>query len=187
MEKKNQKKTLKEPTAELTELLQRTQANLENYRKQTEKRIVEIRQMAARDIILQILPVMDNFELALKNTCSNQDDFLSGAEKSKISGTPKNSFNEFLMGVELIYSQLLTVLKDNKIKTIETQNQLFDPFYHEAILKVDSELPENTIVEEVQKGFLLNDKVIRHTKVKISAGKKKEEQTNKNKNQDGGQ
>ena len=77
--------------AEMKDLLQRTQANFENYRKQTEKRVEDIRLMASKDIILQLLPVIDNFELALKSadTNPNTDDFLSG--------------------IELIYSQLFSL------------------------------------------------------------------------------
>ena len=140
---------------EMKDLLQRTQANFENYRKQTEKRIEDIRAMASRDIILQILPVIDNFELAMKSadTNTNKDDLLSG--------------------IELIYSQLFSVLENNGVSIIKKKE--FDPFYHEALMKIDSKLPENTIVEELQKGFILNEKVIRHTKVKISSGICKED------------
>lgn len=151
MEEENQKEVeIKDPLTEVTELLQRTQANFENYRKQTEKRVEDIRKMASKDMILQILPVLDNFELALKNSENKE---------------------EFIKGVELIYSQLFSVLENNGVKIINTDNE-FDPFYHEALMKVDSELPENEIVEEFQKGFTLNDKVIRHSKVKVSSGKK---------------
>ena len=158
MTKKNEKKQTEEqqdPVQEMRELLQRTQANFENYRKQTEKRIEDIREMASRNIILEILPVMDNFTLALKSADTNTN--------------PR----DFLAGVELIYSQLFDVLKNSGIETINTENQTFDPFYHEALMKVESDLPENTIVEELQKGFMLNDKVIRHARVKVSAGKSK--------------
>ena len=133
---------------EMKELLQRTQANFENYRKQTEKRIVDIRTMAARDVIVQVLPVLDNFELALKSN--------------------DNHTSEFTKGVELIYSQLFSVLENNGVKLVDKKE--FDPYYHEALMKIDSKLPENTIVEELQKGFILNDKVIRHAKVKVSSG-----------------
>ena len=136
---------------ETTELLQRTQANFENFRKQTEKRMEEIREMASKDMILQILPILDNFELALKSTEQTGD---------------------FVKGVELIYAQLFTVLEDNGVKFIETENKMFDPHYHEALIKVESDLPENNIVEEFQKGYLLHARVIRHARVKISAGKK---------------
>ena len=66
-EAKKKKTTKKEELAELKELLQRTQANFENYRKQVEKRTIELQKMAAKDVIVQLLPILDNFELALKN------------------------------------------------------------------------------------------------------------------------
>ena len=148
---KKQKKESKKEEINYKELLQRNQANFENYRKQQEKRIVDIRKMAAKDIILQVLPIIDNFELALKNTTCERTDFVQG--------------------IELIYSQLHSLLENNNLKIIETKNEVFDPFYHEALMKVNSELPENTIMEELQKGFTLHDKVIRHAKVKVSNGK----------------
>lgn len=145
--------------AEMRELLQRTQANFENYRKQQEKRTEEIRNFAGKDMILQVLPLLDNFNLALKNT--------------------KCEKGEFIKGIELIYSQLYSFLESNEVRAIETKNKIFDPFYHEALIKVDSDLPENTIVEELQKGFTLHGKVIRHAKVKISVGKKEKPSSEK--------
>ncbi|HLC52435.1 MAG TPA: nucleotide exchange factor GrpE [Candidatus Nanoarchaeia archaeon] len=142
---------------ELKDLLQRTQANFENFRKQTEKRVMEIREMAAKNIILELLPIIDNFELALKNT-ENQD-----------------SFKE---GVKLIHTQLNSILENNHIETIKTTGGQFDPYLHEALLKVESDQPKDSIVEELQRGFTLNGEVIRHAKVKISSGKKIEEKTN---------
>lgn len=133
------------------DLLQRTQANFENYRKQAEKRLVDMKQMAARDLILQLLPILDHFDLALKNT--------------------QNIDKTFLQGMELIYAELNALLENNGIKPIQTQGQTFDPYRHEALMKVTSDLPENTIIEEIQRGYTLYDVVIRHAKVKISAGK----------------
>jgi len=148
--------------AEMKDLLQRTQANFENYRKQTEKRIEDIRAMASKDMILQMLPILDNFELALRNN----------------DHTSECTNETFVEGVELIYSQFFSVLENNGVSVINKKE--FDPFFHEALMRVDSKLPENTIVEELQKGFLLNDKVIRHTKVKISSGICKEDKESKN-------
>ena len=139
--------------AELKDLLLRTQANFENYRKQTEKRIEDISQMASRSILLEIIPVIDNFNLALQSADTN------------------SNHEDFLKGVELIYSQLFEVLDNNGVSTIETKNQIFNPHFHEALMKADSDEPENTIVEEFSKGFMLNGKVIRHAKVKVSSGK----------------
>ncbi len=169
-EKKSEKKE-ENTQQEIVELLQRTQANFENFRKQTEKRVQDIQKFANKDLILQILPVLDNFELALKN--ANVD----------------TNQKEFVKGVELIYSQIFTILENQNVKVIKTENQKFDPNLHEALMKVNSDKPENTIVEELQKGFMLDDKVIRCAKVKVSAGKEKEKkdvesERNKTKNQD---
>jgi molecular chaperone GrpE len=151
---------------ELKELLQRTQANFENYKKQSEKRILEIQKMAAKEVILQVLPVLDNFDLALKNT-----------EHSK--------HEDFIQGIELIYSQLNSMLQSNGVKEIKTNHQKFDPYLHEALMKVESDQEQDIIIEEFQKGFTLNSEVIRHAKVKISSGKKEvknenSEKTNEN-------
>ncbi len=145
--------------AEMKDLLQRTQANFENYRKQVEKRVEEIRDLAAKDVILQLLPVLDNLELALKS-----------ADKNLV---------EFRKGIELIYSQLFSILENQGVKVIEAKK--FDPYLHEPLLKVESEAPENSILEEFQKGFMLNNRVIRHAKVKLSAGKIKAVENNTDK------
>lgn len=135
---------------ELTELLQRVQANFENYRKQAEKRFEEFQQFSNKEIILQLLEIIDNFELALKNS--------------------KNCDKEnFIKGMELIYSQLNNVLENQGLKPIQTENQKFDPYLHEALIKEKSDLPENTVLEEFQKGYILNGKVIRHAKIKLSS------------------
>ncbi len=145
------KKQINKEADELKELLQRTQASFENFRKQTEKRIQEIHNLAGRDVILQVLPIVDNFTLALKNTENKE---------------------EFQEGIELIYSQFNKMLKDNGVKIIETENKKFDPFRHEALMKVESDKDEDIIIEEFQHGYMLNGTVIRHAKVKVSAGQK---------------
>ncbi|MBT3836375.1 nucleotide exchange factor GrpE [Candidatus Woesearchaeota archaeon] len=138
--------------SEMVGLLKRTQANFENFRKQTEKRVSDIQSVASKDIILQLLPIVDNFHLALKNAPQENTDFLQG--------------------VELIYSQFNSLLEDNGVETLTTEKKLFDPYYHEALMKTPSEEPENTIIEEFQKGYSLHGNVIRHARVKVSAGKK---------------
>ena len=75
---------------------------------------------------------------------------------------------------------LFSVLENNGIKLVDKKD--FDPYYHEALMKIDSKLPENTIVEELQKGFILHNKVIRHAKVKISSGICSEDKQCKNNN-----
>ncbi|MBI2102484.1 nucleotide exchange factor GrpE [Candidatus Woesearchaeota archaeon] len=137
---------------ELKDLLLRTQANFENYRKQAQKRLEEMQEMAARDSILGVLPIFDTLDLALKHVDMEH---------------PEN----FIKGVTLISTQFNTFLEQNGVAVVPTVGGRFDPFLHEAILKIPSEAPENTILEEYQRGFLLHGKVIRHAKVKVSAGR----------------
>ncbi|PIN87712.1 nucleotide exchange factor GrpE [Candidatus Woesearchaeota archaeon CG10_big_fil_rev_8_21_14_0_10_32_24] len=142
---------------DMVALLKRTQASFENFRKQTDKRISEIQTSASKNMIIQILPVVDNFHLALKNAPQEKSDFLEG--------------------IELIYAQLNSLLEDNKVQIINTENQIFDPYFHEALMKIASEEPENTIIEEFQRGYTLHGNVIRHARVKLSAGKKQKNNT----------
>ena len=146
--------------AELTDLLQRTQANFENYRKQTEKRYQEIKGKAAKDLILQLLPVLDNFDLALRNATTAKAE-------------------DLLKGIELIYAQLASLLENNGVKVIKALER-FNPYQHEALLKVESEQPEGTILEVFQNGFTLSGEVIRPAKVKVSAGQKNETKVTSN-------
>lgn len=134
---------------ELTDTLQRLQAEFENYKKYVEKQNTEFRKYAKADLIINILPILDSFELAFKNT----------SDKEK-----------FVKGVELIYSQLFSTLEKEGLKPIKSEGQKLDPINHEVLLKEKSDKEEDTILEELQKGYMLGEKVIRHSKVKV--GKK---------------
>lgn len=142
---------------ELTDTLQHLQAEFENYKKRAAKEGCELIKCANEDLIIKLLPIIDNFEIALKS-CREKDGFYKGTE--------------------LIYSQLIDTLRSQGLKHIECLGKKFDPYYHEVLLAEESKEPENTIIEELQKGYMLNDKVIRHSKVKISK-RKKEERENK--------
>jgi len=76
-----------------------------------------------------------------------------------------------LKGVELIYTQLFQTLEEKGLKHIECCNEKFDPYKHEALLTEESNKKENTVLQELQKGYTFNDKVIRHAKVKVSKKK----------------
>jgi molecular chaperone GrpE len=132
---------------ELTEALQRLQAEFENYKKREDKERKEFVGFANAELIKKVLQILDNFELAFKNTASGE---------------------EFVKGMELIYSQLHSTLEDTGLKHIECLNKPFDPEQHEALLTEESEKKPNTIIEELQKGYTLNDKVLRQSKVKVS-------------------
>ncbi len=152
MEKAEKKKEKIDPKdtkiKELTENLQRLQADFENFQKRTEKQCQEFSKFANQELIKDILPILDNFELALKNT----------EDKDKL-----------VKGVEMIFSQLHDILEKQGLKPIQTENKTFDPNIHEALMSAPAE-QDKIILEEFQKGYILNEKVIRHSKVKV--GKK---------------
>ncbi len=143
--------------AELTDSLQRLQAEFENYKKFVERSSHDLRKYAAADLIEQLLPILDSFELALKQT----------KDKEKLC-----------KGIELIYSQFHSLLEKQGLKKIDAKGKL-DPHLHEVLLKEESDKEEDTIIEELQKGYMLGDKVIRHTKVKVSKNEDNQANTSK--------
>ena len=132
---------------ELTDTLKRLQAEFENYKKWNTKEKSEFIKYAHANLIAQMLPVLDSFEIALKNT----------SDKEK-----------FVEGIKIIYAQLRSMLEAEGLKPIKAVGEKFDPYRHEVWMKQESDKPEDTILEEFQKGYMLNDRVIRHSKVKIS-------------------
>ena len=157
--KQDKKKVEKKPTekeiiAELTDTLQRTQAEFENYKKRVDKEKGEFVKYAKAELIQKILPTLDTFEIALKS--------ISDKEK-------------FVKGMEMIYAQLFSTLEAEGLKPIESLGKKFDPYLHEVMLKEKSDKDEGMVLEELQKGYMLNDKVLRHSKVKISEKAKEKE------------
>ncbi|MCD9023017.1 nucleotide exchange factor GrpE [Cohnella silvisoli] len=129
----------------------RAQADFDNFRRRTLKEKEEITQYASLKVIGQLLPVLDNFQRALQ----------TGAEGAE-SGS-------FAKGVDMIYRQLNQVLEAEGLKQLEAIGQPFDPELHQAIMQVESEEHEaGTIVEVIQPGYKLKDKVIRPAMVKVS-------------------
>jgi len=131
---------------ELTGTLQRLQADFENYKKRVDKENKEFKKYVEADLVRKLLPILDNFEIALKNT-SNKD--------------------EFIKGIELIFSSFFQALEDMGLKKIEI-NGKFDPYRHEVLLTQECDKDEGTILEELQKGYSFKDIIIRHSKVKVA-------------------
>jgi molecular chaperone GrpE len=148
-EKKHKEPTDKEKVIELTETLQRLQADFENYKKQMEKQCLETNKRAKADFINRLLPILDSFELGLKNSKDKE---------------------EFKKGMELIFSQFFQTLEDMGLRKIELSKQ-FDPYKHEVLITEESNKKDNTILQELQKGYMLDDMVLRHTKVKVAKNK----------------
>lgn len=144
---KQEKSADREKIAELTDDLKRVQAEFENYKKRVERDNPKLCDYAKAGLIKKLLTILDSFEMALKNT-ENHD--------------------EFVKGTELIYSQLFTLLKEEGLAQIETRGKKLDPSLHDVMLTAKSEEPEDTIIEELQKGYMLKGSVLRHSKVKVS-------------------
>ena len=153
------KLTDKEKIAELTETLQRLQAEFENFRKRTEKEKAEFVKYAKAELMQKLLPTIDTFEIALKSTKDNE---------------------KFVKGMEMVYAQFVSTLQSEGLKPIESAGKRFDPYLHEVMLKEKSDKDDGVVLEELQKGYMLNDRVLRHSKVKISEKSEKEEKREEN-------
>jgi len=127
--------------------LQRMQADFTNYRKRTDKEMGKVQSNTTVEIIRELLPVIDNFERALA-----QDE----------------SDNDFRKGIEMIYRQFLTFLEKQGAEVIDAVGEDFDHNYHHAVMQVESEDAESgVVIEELQKGYILGDIVIRPAMVKV--------------------
>lgn len=132
--------------------LLRLQADFDNTRKRLERERQDFVKFANEGIVLELLNVLDDLERAVNLAESKHEDL-----------------SAFLKGVEMILAHLYEMLKEHGVKPIEAEGKIFDPAYHEALMQVeDKDKPEHTVVEELQKGYLLNDRVIRTSKVKVS-------------------
>jgi len=130
----------------------RLQADFENTRKRLEKEKQDFLKFANEGIIQELLNVLDDLERTLE-----------------LAQTKHQDLPAFLKGVEMILAHLYELLKDNGVRPIEAQGKIFDPNLHEALMQVENkDVREHTILEELQKGYLLNDRVIRTAKVKVS-------------------
>lgn len=139
--------SLEEENQKYLNKLKRSQADFANYRRRTREEKADLAIKYKVEIIEQILPVLDNFERALASGCDDDG---------------------FSQGVEMIYRQLWTVLKQEGVKEINAVGEEFDHKYHEAVEKVESEEEEGTVIEEVQKGYLYEDVVVRPAMVKVA-------------------
>ncbi len=127
-------------------------ADFENYRKGLDRQKAEFESSANRGLVKELLPLIDDLEAAAGKTGND----------------------EAREGYGLILRKLLGVLVRSGLRPIEPVGKKFDPYYHEAIISAESEKPEGTVLEELQKGYMFNSRVIRHSKVKVARNKKDE-------------
>lgn len=141
---------LEEKLAELEDKRVRQLAEFENFRKRSEKEKSQMFEIGAKTVVEKMLPVIDNFERGLLGVPEEEKD------------TP------FVQGVELVYKQLLTAFEELGVKPIEAVGEVFDPNLHNAVMMVDDDtLESGTVAEEMQKGYLYKESVVRHSMVKV--------------------
>jgi molecular chaperone GrpE len=135
----------------------RAVAELDNYKKRTAREKTDIIKYGKEDVIRDMLPFVDSLDRALEHTESNTD------------------IQAFKEGLKLIQDQLLCSLKKHGVERIESTGKKFDPNFHEAVLQVDSEHhEENKVISEFERGYLLNARLLRPSKVSVCKKIKKE-------------
>ncbi|HEX8089761.1 MAG TPA: nucleotide exchange factor GrpE [Blastocatellia bacterium] len=144
---------LAQEKAALYDQLLRRQAEFENYRRRVERDKVEFHSRARGEVLLELLPVVDNFERALSSFQKREAD-AAGLRH----------------GLELIHKQLKDALTKFGLEPVESVGQVFDPHLHEAVtIEPTDEHEENTIIEEFQRGYKLGEKLLRPAKVKVAS------------------
>jgi molecular chaperone GrpE len=133
---------------DLQDLLQRRQAEFENYRRRVERERSDLYEFAAMDAVKAILPVLDDFERALKTESADR---------------------EYARGMELIYNRLYETLKKLGLEPISEEVKIFNPHVHHAVEMVDTkDHPDQTILEEYQKGYYFKGRLVRPAMVKVA-------------------
>lgn len=128
----------------------RLQADFTNFRRRNEKEREELSSVVLQGLIKDLLPIIDNFERALA---------VEG-----VAGTPLHE------GISMVYNQLMESLKKNGLEVIKATGEKFDPNFHQAVMRVqDAEKEDDTIEEELQKGYMVQGRVIRPSMVKVVA------------------
>lgn len=136
---------------ELEDRVKRQMAEFENFRKRTDREKAAMFETGAKSVVEKILPVVDNFERGLAAVPEGEKE------------------SAFVEGMNKVYKQLMTELDNMGVKPIEAAGKEFDPNYHNAVMHVeDEEYGENIVVEELQKGYMYHDAVVRHSMVKVA-------------------
>jgi len=168
LHKKSNEEKEKE-AAEYKDKWMRTLASYENLKKRFEKEKIEFLKFSTEELLLQLLPIIDNFDRA-----------------HEVARQHKHG-EVFSKGVEMILADLHKLLKENGVEKVKTVGEKFSPHVHEALMLMETdEYPEDTVAEEVSPGYILNGKLIRAAKVKISNSVKKD-QKNAEENKIGGE
>ncbi len=134
--------------------LKRLQADFENTLKRSQKEKEDYSKVAVARVLVKFVDIVDDLDRALNILEKSQD-------------------GEVKTGIKMVHSRFHKILSDEGIKSFDSSGKKVDPFMHEVIEMVSHETPEGTVVEELQKGYSMNDKVLRTAKVRVSKGKAK--------------
>jgi len=135
--------------------LLRVSAEFENYKKRTSRELEEFRKFANQSLIKEMLSVVDNLELAMNST---------NGHKAIDQG--------LLQGLDMTHKEILKVFEKFDVKPIEAKGQVFDPTFHEAVMQEETDnFDENTVINELQKGYLIHDRLLRPAMVVVARSK----------------
>jgi len=153
--------TVEEPISELEESgrlaseyldhLQRLQAEFDNYKKRVDREKAELIEYASAKLVSELIDIMENLERGVTSAKESDD------------------IDSIVKGMEMVSIQLKDILGSSGLKPIEAVGKKFDPHYHEAMMMTPTdEYPYNTVIEEFQQGYMMKDKVLRYSKVRVS-------------------
>lgn len=144
-------KAAQEVSEQATDKYQRLMAEFENMRKRTEKESMRMYDIGAKEVLEKLLPIIDNFE------------------RAQMSLTDEQKEDPFVQGVDKIYRQLLDYLTAVKVTPMEAEGKEFDPELHNAVMHIeDDTYNDNVVLEELQKGYMYKEEVLRHSMVKVA-------------------
>lgn len=140
---------LAQQVAELTDALQRERADVSNVRRQHEEQIANLKILVKANVVRELLPVIDNFERALRHVPKNLEN------------------NDYIKGVQGVVKQFEKTLQQMGVERIKTVGEIFNPTHHEAVSMEDGTGTTEVISDELLAGYVLNNDVIRHAMVKV--------------------
>jgi molecular chaperone GrpE len=144
-----------EEAKETYDRLLRVSADYENYKKRSAREMEEFRKYANQSLLKEMLSVVDNLELAINS-----------------SNDEKKADKHLIEGLNLTLNEILRVFEKFNVKPIEAQGRAFDPAFHEAVMREETDdFPENTVVSEFQKGYLIHDRLLRPAMVVVAVPK----------------
>ena len=144
--------------SEYLDHLQRLQAEFDNYKKRVDREKAELIEYASAELVSELIDIMENLERGVASAKGSDD------------------IDSIVKGMEMVSTQLKDILGSRGLKPIEAVGKKFDPHYHEAMMMTPTdEYPYNTVIEEFQQGYMIKDKVIRYSRVRVSVNENNNE------------